>query len=130
DFLETGQPFAEILLAEGAGYLAASMGEATGPLPFSSYMTTAEYLRTERDALTRFTRALYRAQQWMARGCPAAVAGLLAPAVAPAFPDVPPDVRVTVVARYLPQNTWAPDPILRAPGYEYLQQILLDGGFI
>jgi NitT/TauT family transport system substrate-binding protein len=126
DFLETGQPFAEILLAEGAAYLAASMGEATGPLPFSSYMTTAEYLRTERDALTRFTRALYRAQQWMARASAAEVAGL----IAPAFPDVAPDVRVAVVARYLAQNTWAADPILRAPGYEYLQQILLDGGFI
>jgi len=34
------------------------------------------------------------------------------------------------VARYLAQDTWAADPLLRAPGYEYLQQILLDGGFI
>ena len=126
DYLETGQPFAEILLAEGAARLAASMGEATGPLPFSSYMTTAGFLRTEREALTRFTRALYRAQQWMARAAAAEVAAL----IAPAFPDVAADVRVAVVARYLAQSTWAADPILRAPGYEYLQQILLDGGFI
>ena len=126
DFLETGQPFAEILLAEGAAHLAASMGEATGPLPFSSYMTTTGYLRTERDTLTRFTRALYRAQQWLARASAAEVAAL----IAPAFPDVAADVRVAVVARYLAQGTWAADPILRAPGYEYLQQILLDGGFI
>jgi NitT/TauT family transport system substrate-binding protein len=126
DFLETGQPFAEILLAEGAAHLAASMGESTGPLPFSSYMTTTEFLRTERDAVTRFTRALYRAQQWMARASAAEVAEL----IAPAFPDVAAKVRVAVVARYLAQNTWAADPILRQPGYEYLQQILLDGGFI
>jgi NitT/TauT family transport system substrate-binding protein len=126
DYLETGQPFAEILLAGGAAHLAASMGEATGPLPFSSYMTTAEYLRTEREALTRFTRAVYRAQQWMAHAAAAEVAAL----IAPAFPDVAADVRVAVVGRYLAQGTWAVDPILRAPGYEYLQQILLDGGFI
>jgi NitT/TauT family transport system substrate-binding protein len=126
DYLETGQPFAEILLAEGAASLAASMGEATGPLPFSSYMTTARYLQTEREALTRFTRALYRAQQWMAHASAAEVAAL----IAPAFPDVAADVCVAVVARYLAQGTWAADPILRAPGYEYLQQILLDGGFI
>jgi NitT/TauT family transport system substrate-binding protein len=126
DFLETGQPFAEILLAEGAGHLAAAMGEATGPLPFSSYMTTTEFLRTERDTLTRFTRALYRAQQWLARASAAEVADL----IAPAFGDVAAKVRVAVVARYLAQNTWAADPILRQPGYEYLQQILLDGGFI
>ena len=126
DFLETGQPFAEILLAEGAAHLAAAMGEATGPLPFSSYMTTTEFLRTERDTLTRFTRALYRAQQWLARASAAEVADL----IAPAFGDVAAKVRVAVVARYLAQNTWAADPILRQPGYEYLQQILLDGGFI
>ena len=35
DFLETGQPYTEILLGGGAAHLAASMGEATGPLPFS-----------------------------------------------------------------------------------------------
>jgi NitT/TauT family transport system substrate-binding protein len=126
DFLETGQPFTELLLAEGSAHLAVSMGEATGPLPFSSYMTTAEFLRTEREALTRFTRALYGAQRWLARASAAEVASL----IAPGFPDVAAEVRVKVVARYLAQHTWAADPILRAPGYEYLQQILLDGGFI
>jgi hypothetical protein len=40
------------------------------------------------------------------------------------------DVRRAVVARYQAQQTWAADPVLRPAGYEYLQQILLDGGFI
>jgi NitT/TauT family transport system substrate-binding protein len=126
DFLETGQPFTEILLGEGAAHLAASMGEATGPLPFSSYMTTLAMLEGRRDLLIRFTAALFRAQRWLARASAPEVAAL----IAPAFPDVPPAIRQAAVARYLAQGTWAPDPILRAPGYEYLQQILLDGGFI
>jgi NitT/TauT family transport system substrate-binding protein len=126
DFLETGQPFTEILLAEGAAHLAASMGEATGPLPFSSYMTTAAALTDHGEMLTRFTRALYSAQQWLARASATDVAAL----IAPAFPGVGLDIRRAAVARYLAQSTWAADPILRAPGYEYLQQILLDGGFI
>jgi NitT/TauT family transport system substrate-binding protein len=126
DFLETGQPFTELLLAEGAAHLAASMGDATGPLPFSSFMTTTAALTERRDMLTRFTRALFQAQQWLAHAPAAAVAAL----VAPAFADVAPDVRRAVVARYQAQGTWATDPVLRAPGYEYLQQILLDGGFI
>ena len=49
DFLEQGQPVVEQLLAEGVGHLAASMGEATGPVPFSSYMTSrASCAMTER----------------------------------------------------------------------------------
>lgn len=126
DFLETGQPFTEMLLVEGAGHLAASMGDATGPVPFSSYMTTAGALTEGRDMLRRFTRALYRAQQWLAGATATDVAAL----IAPAFPDVTPAIRRAAVARYLAQNTWASDPVLRRPGYEYLQQILLDGAFI
>jgi NitT/TauT family transport system substrate-binding protein len=126
DFLETGQPFTEMLLGEGAAHLAASMGEATGPLPFSSYMTTMAALTDRREMLTRFTRALHRAQRWLARAPAAEVAEL----IAPAFPDVPPAIRQAAVTRYQAQGTWATDPLLRAPGYEYLQQILLDGGFI
>ena len=126
DFFQTGQPFTEQLIADGTAHLAASMGEATGPLPFSSYMTTERFLRDGRDVLLRFTRALYSAQRWMARADAKPIAEL----IAPAFADVPADVRQRAVARYLTQNTWARDPIIRRPGYDYLQQILLDGGFI
>jgi NitT/TauT family transport system substrate-binding protein len=126
DFLQTGQPFTEQLIAEGTAHLAMSMGEATGPVPFSSYMTTVAFLRDGRDVLIRFTRALSSAQRWMAH----AEAKEIAATIAPAFSDVAPDIRQRAVARYLAQATWARDPIIRRPGYEYLQRILLDGGFI
>ena len=126
DFLQTGQPFTEQLLADGTAHLAASMGEATGPVPFSSYMTTGAFLRDGRDVLVRFTRALYSAQRWMTR----ADAKEIAATIAPVFADVPADIRQRAVARFLAQGTWARDPIIRRPGYEYLQRILLDGGFI
>jgi len=126
DFLEAGQPVTEQLLDAGEAHLVASMGEATGAVPFSSYMTTGRFLREERDTVVRFTRALYRAQRWMAT----ASAGDIAALIAPAFPDISPDLRRRAVARYLAQSTWARDPVLTVEGYEYLQQILLDGGFI
>jgi NitT/TauT family transport system substrate-binding protein len=126
DFLETGQPHTEALVQEGAAHLVASMGEATGPVPFSSYMTTERVLRDGRELLVRVTRALYRAQQRLAR----ATADEIAALIAPAFPDVDAELRRRAVARYLAQGTWARDPVLRRPGYEALQQILLDGGFI
>jgi NitT/TauT family transport system substrate-binding protein len=126
DFFETGQPFTEELLAEGRAHLAVSMGEATGPVPFSSYMTTGRFLRDERDVVRRFTRAFYQAQRWIARSDAKQIAEL----IAPAFPDIAPDIRQRAVARYLAQETWSRDPIVRRPGYDYLETILLDGGFI
>lgn len=126
DFLETGQPTAEALLAQGAAHLVVSMGEATGPVPFSSYMTTPERLRREPELCERFTCALYRAQRWIA----ANDGGAIAEAIAPSFPDIPADLRARAVERYHRQGTWAVDPICRQPGYEYLVDILLSGGFI
>ena len=102
------------------------MGEATGPVPFSSYMATGAFLRDGRDVLVRFTRALHSAQRWMARADPKDIAAT----IAPAFAEVSADIRQRAVARYLTQETWARDPIIGRPGYEYLQRILLDGAFI
>jgi len=126
DFLEQTQPIAEQLIAEGAAHLAVSMGVATGPVPFTSYMTTPEFLRREPEVMHRFTRAVHRTQRWLATH----TAREIAEAIARVFPEIAPALMERVVARYLAQETWARDPLLRRAGYDYLEQILLDGGFI
>jgi NitT/TauT family transport system substrate-binding protein len=126
EFLEAGQPTAEALIAGGAGHLVASMGEATGPVPFSSYMTRADRLRSDPELFTAFTRAVLRAQAWMAR----ATATEIAEVVAPAFPDVPGPLRTAVVDRYVRQGTWATAGPIERESYDALHAILLDGGFI
>jgi NitT/TauT family transport system substrate-binding protein len=125
DFLEAGQPTTEEVLDAG-GHLVASMGEATGPLPFSSYMTTPERLAKEPDVVLRFSRALYRAQRWVGDQEAPAIADI----IAPAFAGIPSSIRQRAVARYQAQGTWARDPLLRRPGFDHLQEILLGGGFI
>jgi NitT/TauT family transport system substrate-binding protein len=126
DFIEHGPPVIDQLIADGTRHLVASMGEATGPVPFSSLMATPEALTKQRDVMIRFVRGLYRAQRWMA----ASTAQEIAAVVAPAFPDIEPSVRVAAIERYLRQSTWATDPVLTRAGYETLQEILLSAGFI
>lgn len=126
DFLEHGPPVIDDLLADGTGHLVVSMGEATGPVPFTSYMATPEKLARARVMLVRFVRGLYRAQRWMA----AVSAVEIAAVIAPAFPEIDAAVRVRAVERYIRQGTWNRDPALTRAGYETLQEILLGGGFI
>jgi NitT/TauT family transport system substrate-binding protein len=126
DFLEQPQPVVEELIADGAAHLAASMGEATGPVPFTSYMTTPAFLAREPDVIRAFTRAVYRTQRWLAENRAPAIAA----AIAPAFPATKPAILERAVARYHEQGTWARDPLLRREGYDYLEEILLGGGFI
>ena len=126
DFLECGPPVVDALVADGSGHLVASMGEATGPVPFSSLMASAERLRADRATLVRVVRGLHRAQRWMAQAPEGDVAAVLAPA----FPDIERGLMARIVARYRGQGTWPADPTLDEPGYERLQEILLTGGFI
>ena len=85
DFFEQTQPIVEQLLAGGEAHLVASMGEATGPVPFTSYMTTRDFLRREPGIVLHFTRALYRTQRWLAGHD----AKNIADAIKPGFPDMP-----------------------------------------
>jgi NitT/TauT family transport system substrate-binding protein len=126
DFLEQPQPVVEELLDSGEAHLVASMGEATGPVPFTSYMTTPRFLEREPDVVRRFTRAIYRTQRWLAGHEAPAIAA----AIAPAFPGTRARILERAVARYRAQQTWARDPLLRRPGYDYLEDILLAGGLI
>jgi NitT/TauT family transport system substrate-binding protein len=126
DFFEQTQPIVEQLLASGEAHLVASMGEATGPVPFTSYMTTPEFLRREPDTVLRFTRALYRTQRWLASHDARAITE----AIAPDFRDIDRAMLERAVGRFARQGTWARDPVLRRPGFDYLQEILQTGGFI
>jgi NitT/TauT family transport system substrate-binding protein len=102
------------------------MGEATGPVPFTSYMTTPDFLRREPETVLSFTRAVYRTQRWLASHDARAIAE----AVAPGFPDIDRAILERVVGRFSKQDTWSAGPILRRPGFDYLQNILQSGGFI
>jgi NitT/TauT family transport system substrate-binding protein len=126
DYLEQGQPVVERLVHNGRASVVASEGEAVGVLPFSAYLTTPAYVSSHAEVLRCFARALYRAQQWMAQHSAEEIAQL----IAPSFPDIEPDIRTRVVARYIQQGTWAKDPLLREEGFDYLQDILIGGDFI
>jgi NitT/TauT family transport system substrate-binding protein len=126
DYLEQGQPVVERLVHSGRASVVASEGEAVGALPFSAYLTTPGYATGHADVLHRFTRAFYRAQQWIAQHSAEEISQL----IGPSFPDIEPDLRTRAVARYLQQHTWARDPLLREEGFHYLQDILIGGGFI
>jgi NitT/TauT family transport system substrate-binding protein len=126
DYLEQGQPVVERLVHSGRASVVASEGEAVGPLPFSAYLTTPAYAMSHAEVLQRFTAAFYHAQQWIAQHSAAEISQL----IAPSFPEIDPEVRTRAVARYLAQETWSRDPLLREEGFNYLQDILIGGGFL
>jgi len=126
DFLEHGPPVVDELVRDGIGHLVASMGTATGPLAFTSCMTTPEVLLHRRELLLPLVRGLARAQRWIRDARIEEIADV----IAPAFPEITAEIRLRAVERYVHQSTWASHPALTREGFEALQEILLAGGFI
>jgi NitT/TauT family transport system substrate-binding protein len=126
DYLVQGQPVAERLLAAGQAHVAVALGSALGPMAFSAYLVTPRLMSERPHVLDAVLRALCRAQRWLHHHEPDEIAAR----VAPAFPGEERTVLVAAIQRYLAGRTWAADPILRRPGFDALQEVLLLRGFV
>ncbi len=124
DYTVEFEPTATKLVQQGAGYIVASLGEATGPLPYTVYMTTQSYLDKNPETVQKFVNAVYRGQEWVASHSPQEVAE----AVLPQFPDSDAETLAQIIERYQQQDTWAPDPVVNPDAYDFFQSILEAGG--
>src|SRR5690606_15482382 len=63
DFVQLFEPTASIFEKEGRGYIIASFGEESGKVPYTTFMTKQSFIDKNGDAVEKFTRAIYKAQQ-------------------------------------------------------------------
>jgi len=126
DFIEVQESQAEQLIQAGDAYLATPMGPAVGHVPYTTFTALPAYLAANHETAVHFTRAIARAQAWVAANAPTAIAALIAPEI----PNVPLAILTTSVARYHSQNTWAAAPLIAPEPFYRLQTILRDGGLI
>lgn len=125
DVVQLFEPFAEELIAAGAGHLWHAAADR-GPTAYTSFYTRRSVLAARRNEFKRLVRALYRTQKWLH----AAPLEALADAVQSFFPDVPVGRLRAAVARYQALGIWGRNPILPRAGYERLKAGLVSGGFV
>ncbi len=123
DAIQIFQPFAEQLVADGAGHIWYAAA-ARGATSYTTLSTLRGTLQTKRDQMGRMTRGLYRTQKWLHRSDAAAVAA----AVADFFPDLPQETLAACIARYKALGLWGVNPILPREGFDRLKASGLSGG--
>ena len=124
DYTVEFEPAATVLEQNGTGHIAASLGEASGYLPYTVYMTNDTYLKEHPDTLEAFTRAIYRGQRWVAEHTPEEIAKT----ILPQFPDSDLQTLTTIISRYEKQDTWKKDPVFSEDGFALIQDIMEKGG--
>ena len=124
DYVTIFEPTASMLEAEGKGYIVASVGEAAGEIPYTAYFAKKSYLQKNSDLIRRFTRAIYKGEQWVAEHSAAEVAQ----AIAPAFPDTGEELLAVVVQRYKDIDAWCTTPAMSEESFNLLQEVMTQAG--
>lgn len=124
DYTVEFEPAATTLEQSGSGHIVASLGEASGWLPYTVYMARDSFLQEQPEVITAFTKAIYRGQVWVAEHSSAEIAE----AILPQFPDSDVDTLTTIIERYKAQDTWKTNPTVSEDGFRLLQEIMIEGG--
>ena len=124
DYIHQQGPAPQQLEHDGVGHVVASVGEAIGPLAFSSLAATREWLAT--DDAKRFTRAYRKARAWLI----ATPAAKVAKVEAAFFPGIHRDVLTRTIATYQKLGCWTPHVEITRPAFEVTLDVFEYSGLI
>lgn len=126
DYVHMQGPVPQQLEKDGAGYVVAAVGEAVGPVAFSSLCASRSWLET--DMARAFMRAYRRARQQVVQVPAEEIAAR--EAEAGFFPTIDRDVLTDTIAAYQKLGCWTPDPTITSGAYENLLDVFLYSGLI
>jgi NitT/TauT family transport system substrate-binding protein len=112
DWYHEQAPYPQQLQIEGVAQVVASVGEAIGPVAFSSLAAMPRWLASP-DAI-RFARAYRKARAWVQTAPPAAIAAV----EQNFFPDIAADAMTAAIGYYQKLGCWAGDIAIDPAHYE------------
>lgn len=124
DFTTLFEPTATEIVSSNKAFLLCSVGELVGEVPYTAYSTTLDYYNNNKDILTKFTRAIYKARLYIENASDEEVARLMLKH----FPDSNLESLTEVVKRYRSINAWASTPVFNENGYNTLLDIMEEAG--
>ncbi len=124
DYVTAFEPTASMLEQQGQGYIVASVGEASGDIPYTAYFAKKSYIEGNSDLIQRFTNAVYRGQQWVATH----TAAEIAETVADQFPDTELALLEKSVKSYQSIDAWNATPVMGKAGFDRLQSVMTEAG--
>lgn len=124
DYVQLFEPQATLFEKEGIGHIIASFGTQSGNIPYTGYMSNQSFMDENPEVIESFTRAIYRAQQWIQEKDSDEVAKT----IEPFFDDTPLEVIEQVFIRYRDQDSYATSPLLDEESWYLLQTIMDESG--
>ena len=124
DFTVEFEPHATALEEKGDGYVVASLGEASGYVPYTAFCAKKSFLEKNPNLIQAFTNALQRGMDYVNSH----TAEEIAKVIQPQFKETDLKTITAIVKRYLAQDTWKDDLNFEEDSFTLLQNILEEAG--
>lgn len=124
DYVTLFEPTASLTEQAGKGYVVASLGEASGEIPYTAYFAKKSYIEENENLIKRFTKAIYQAQQWVAEHSSEEIAK----SIQDFFPDTSIEQLTKSVEMYQEIDAWKAEPAMKEESFELLQTVMGEAG--
>lgn len=124
DFTVEFEPSATALEMENVGYVVASLGEASGYVPYTAFSAKKSFLDKNPESIQSITNALQKGMDYVNSHTPEEIAKV----IQPQFKETDLDQITAIVKRYHDQDTWKENLIFEQDAFDLLQDILTDAG--
>ena len=124
EYVTLFEPTASMTEAAGKGYVVASVGEASGEIPYTAYFAKKSYMEQNSDVIQGFTNAIYKGEKWVKE--PTAAENV--DAIKEFFPDTDVKMLEAAVQSYMDIDAWKSDPILKKESFDLLQTVMKEAG--
>ncbi|ALX48435.1 ABC transporter substrate-binding protein [Lentibacillus amyloliquefaciens] len=124
EYVQLFEPTASTFEKEGEGHIIASFGEESGSVPYTTFMTKESFINEDEETVKSFTKAIYKAQQWVQEHSAEEIADV----IQPYFEDTSTEMLATSIERYKNQDSFASEPVLAKDGWNNLKTIMDEAG--
>lgn len=124
DYTTMFEPTASEYVALGKGYIVASVGEASGEVPYTAFSAQKSWLKSNNGTAKSFLRAVMRGYDYMSNNTPETVAK----ALAPSFVGTSETSIAAAVKSYLEIDAWSHSPVMSETAFNHLQEIMENAG--
>lgn len=126
DYTTMFEPTASEYVKKGRGFVVASVGEASGAVPYTAFSASKSYIEENPERIKAFVRALVNAYDFIMES----EAKEVVPFIKPHFASVDDSLIEASIERYREIDAWAQSPVMEKQAFDTLKAIMKNAGFL
>lgn len=124
DFVTLFEPQATEIEKNGYGTIVASLGELGGVVPYTAYNAKKSFLEENPEVISSFRNAIQKGLQYVHSHSAEEIAELLTSY----FPDTTKEDLVTILNRYIENDTWFSTTEIKEEDFLHIEEIIKSAG--